>query len=239
MVTFLILIITLSVGSVSTSIDGQVFKNQAVDSNMFSERTLFNVDTRSSGHCALLCHHVDCCLTFTFDKVTRLCQGHFAVVTVNTASSPAAGATTFSRENEESWLMRPCTHDEECPTTSGCGVGCDSDVGQCSCSPYFYYSVSLNTCVPSCSALHTTYVRGYVGYDLSGPVDMAWILALSANLQECKDWCNSHPACRLIHYDPTSHRGPTCYFKNSTAAELPDRWYKRRPEVENFQKKCE
>ncbi|KAK7095768.1 hypothetical protein V1264_005134 [Littorina saxatilis] len=230
MTTSLIPIMVLSMGVIAASITGRVFQRKGVDGKMFSERILFNTNTHSLIECALLCHHLKCCLTFTFSEVTHLCQGHFAVVTVNTPSSPADGAVTFSRENNESWLSRPCANG--CPTATECGVECDSDRGECSCSPYFYYSVSLNTCVPSCSTPHTTYVE-YKGHDLSGH-DLSMVLT-TENFQECKDWCSANDDCRLIVASPTV---PRCWFKYMTAAERPAYWIPSNPVFVNFQKTC-
>ncbi|KAL8563874.1 hypothetical protein ACOMHN_034253 [Nucella lapillus] len=110
---------------------------------------LFETETLSTIQCAVLCMGTPRCtavtVTSTPASTSSMCQGH-----ANVISSPASASVSASTEAwslpHTVWLEKKCSSDAECGEYHS-----ECFAGSCLCTPGYYFSHSLNSCVKDCA----------------------------------------------------------------------------------------
>ncbi|KAL8563875.1 hypothetical protein ACOMHN_034254 [Nucella lapillus] len=116
-------------------------QKQAVE--MEGAGLLFETETLSTIQCAVLCMGTPRCtavtVTSTSTSTSSMCRGHASV----TSSSASVSASTVVWSLPHTvWLEKKCSSDAECGEYHR---GCFAD--SCLCTPGYYFSHSLNSCV--------------------------------------------------------------------------------------------
>ncbi|KAL8593773.1 hypothetical protein ACOMHN_059266 [Nucella lapillus] len=124
---------------------------------------LFETETRSTIQCVVLCMGTPACIAVTVtpssssssssSPALSMCRGHVNVTSASASTSTSASASApvsasvvvWSLPHTE-WLEKNCSSDAECGEYHR-----ECFAGSCLCSPGYYFSHSINSCVTGCA----------------------------------------------------------------------------------------
>ncbi|KAL8563877.1 hypothetical protein ACOMHN_034256 [Nucella lapillus] len=193
----------------------------------------FETESRSTIQCAVLCMGTPRCtavtVTSTPASTSSMCRGHASVTSTSSSASVSASTVVWSLPHTV-WLEKKCSSDAECGEYHR-----ESFAGSCLCTPGYYFSHSLNSCMKDCAKADLqpgvlAYPNRYIkDHNLS---------CMKTTRKACLTFCMHNADARTCDFTHNRNGVYYCCLQPTTKRDISASEWLIQPSSMHYQKTC-